>query len=417
MEKKADSSTGKFHILVITDRQRLRSLFDFCTSLPLIQLSTASTIDEGIKIAVAKAPALLFVQERTGGLSGEIIARHFRQELKECRTRLFLFRAEEDAQTPGNRSLFTAIDVSLPDEELAAEVQSVVTSLLPGAKKATPRREKMTRQKSSPEIPCQSPQSDPETQGPDPEVDDIVEIRTNYSLPLAQPHESSRSAERSAVGSFREKLDVAMEISAPTINGENMAGYGRDVAAHRHRHVFHGTREEQPGQRSGAGIPDTENNHGKRWIVLSAALLSGITALFMFYGSTSAPKNAQKTVEPGTAKVSAGMNQGITMPPTAAAGTAEPDKNHARTPASVEDRKPGEEASVVTDAWYQKYAVRRGDSLVTILTNRFGLSTRMAESLMPEILAKNGITRRTILTIGQTILIPSAVKIQQAPGS
>ena len=70
-----------------------------------------------------------------------------------------------------------------------------------------------------------------------------------------------------------------------------------------------------------------------------------------------------------------------------------------------------------SDAGYLKYTVRRGDTLVTILTSRFGLSERMAESLMPEILEKNGITRHTVLNIGQEILIPTAIKLQPAPGS
>jgi hypothetical protein len=41
----------------------------------------------------------------------------------------------------------------------------------------------------------------------------------------------------------------------------------------------------------------------------------------------------------------------------------------------------------------------------------------MAESLIPKILEKNGITRHTVLNIGQEILIPTAIKLQPAPGS
>jgi CheY-like chemotaxis protein len=411
MGKKTDSATEKLHILVIADRQRLRSLFDFCAGMPLVQLSTAPTIEEGMRMATAKPPSLLFIQGRMGGLSGEIIARHIRQELKQTITRLFLFRDEEDAQTSANRSLFTAIDASVPDDQLAAEVHDMVASLLPGARKDSSRRKKMAARKAAPDIPRQSSEPNQAEQGPDREVADIVEIRSNNSLPEAQSDESSRSAaERSAASSFREKLDVAMEISATTITGEKMAESGRDVAAH--HHVFHGTREVQAGERSGAGIPGPAKSRGKRWIVLSIVLLSGIMALFLFYGITSAPQRAGETGQPAVANDAPNAEQDIRSVFPVETDTGKPDKKGAGTPpVTAEQRKDSEVPSTVSDAGYLKYTVQRGDTLVTILTKRFGLSARMAESLIPEILEKNGITRRTVLSIGQNLLIPAAVKI------
>ncbi len=64
-----------------------------------------------------------------------------------------------------------------------------------------------------------------------------------------------------------------------------------------------------------------------------------------------------------------------------------------------------------------KYTVRRGDTVFTLLTKRIGLSSRMAENLIPEILEKNGITRDMALGIGQEILIPEVVKIPPATGT
>jgi hypothetical protein len=62
---------------------------------------------------------------------------------------------------------------------------------------------------------------------------------------------------------------------------------------------------------------------------------------------------------------------------------------------------------------YVKYTVRGGENLFTILTRRFNLSPRRAENVTPRILRINGISPETILSVGQTILLPASVVKEQ----
>jgi hypothetical protein len=275
----------------------------------------------------------------------------------------------------------------------------------------------MTARKAASEIPLRPSEPDPASGGPDQEVADIVEIRTDRSCNEGQQDKvSSSMAERSPAHSFRDRLDIAMDISASTITGESPAEPNRDISSHRHE--FHGTLEEQSRKRFVPGISGSSKGRGKRRIVLSVALLSGIAALFLFYGAQSTPEKSGETAQPAADRGPASAKQEIPAASPIETGIQDADNRETNTgPVSVEDRKPGEKPSMPSDAGYLKYTVRRGDTLVTILTSRFGLSERMAESLIPEILEKNGITRRTVLSIGQNILIPTAVKIQPAPES
>lgn len=59
---------------------------------------------------------------------------------------------------------------------------------------------------------------------------------------------------------------------------------------------------------------------------------------------------------------------------------------------------------------YVKYTIRSGDNIYTILTTRFGLSSKKAERLIPEIKRINGIVDTSGLQIGQTLLLPLARK-------
>lgn len=52
------------------------------------------------------------------------------------------------------------------------------------------------------------------------------------------------------------------------------------------------------------------------------------------------------------------------------------------------------------------YTVRQGDHLFLILMQRYGLSNKAAEELIPEIMRLNGIRRPESLAVGQSLIIP-----------
>ena len=72
-------------------------------------------------------------------------------------------------------------------------------------------------------------------------------------------------------------------------------------------------------------------------------------------------------------------------------------------------------AKVHREGEYVRYTIRSGDNLFTILTTRFGLSSKKAERLIPEIKRINGIADTSGLQIGQTLLLPLARKKTVVP--
>lgn len=72
-------------------------------------------------------------------------------------------------------------------------------------------------------------------------------------------------------------------------------------------------------------------------------------------------------------------------------------------------------AEVHREGEYIRYTIRSGDNIYTILTTRFGLSSKKAERLIPEIKRINGIVDTSGLQIGQTLLLPLAGKKAVVP--
>jgi len=87
-----------------------------------------------------------------------------------------------------------------------------------------------------------------------------------------------------------------------------------------------------------------------------------------------------------------------------------------QSPPSAKTRRPREvsgpnvKAESLRERDYIRYTIRSGDNIYTILTTRFGLTAKKAESLIPEIKRINGIVDTSGLQIGQTLLLPLARK-------
>jgi hypothetical protein len=143
----------------------------------------------------------------------------------------------------------------------------------------------------------------------------------------------------------------------------------------------------------------------------------GICLLWLYGGTRSAPK----TGEIGPRTHTGGTESELKIPqvePHPGNAIGKPDGNGTKTGfLAAKEQKPAGKPSAATEVKYLKYTVRRGDTVFTILTKRFGLSSRMAESLIPQVLEKNGISRNTVLSVGRELLIPGEVKIQPLPGT
>jgi LysM repeat protein len=434
------SGTKTPEILVIADQERLHGIFE----LSGIQCGKAFTLDEGLKSAQRRAPALLFIQSRLGGLSGEIIARHIRLELKDKKTHLVLLCNPEDMPAPGNKHFSAAIDISLPDEQLADQLRSFVGPLSAGGSPVPVRGKRKQAVRSAPDLngrpddkaykggkarvtgqekrksPVKVARSSmeraPVQPEPAEEMIDIVKIAGRDTAPagpeeiIPSPAESRNSADR-----FREELDSAM---GKTIAGKP-AGKATDPgiptpAADTRPRPAKTARSEQS---SPEGINLRIKASRAVLIVSTSVVLLGISLLWLYSGTRSTPKTRE--IGPRTQTEGTGSDRKI-LPAGRHPGNVigKPDGNGAkREPLTAKGQEPTAKPSAATEVKYLKYTVRRGDTVFTILTKRFGLSSRMAESLIPQVLEKNGISRNTVLSVGQELLIPGEVKIQPLPGT
>ncbi len=430
------SGTKAREILVISDQERLHGLFEHAG----IRTGKAFTLDEGLKWAVKHAPSLIFIQNRMGGFSWEIIARHIRFELKEKKTRLVLFSGPEDMPAPGNKTFFASLDISLPDDQLAELVNSLVEPLLtgkspgrirkkviPAANTAAQKEKAENKRHTAAEVGIPEPESEEcrgdvtpstlerlsdqtETGG---EIRDIVEIGFSETHPSGDVETNPSSVEhKDSAALFRQELDIALKKTLTGIPGENVSDMKTLSSA--------AGPSSQTTKTVLSDISSPGRKNSRIWasrairIAPISLILFAISLVCIYNGKRSTPGaglqvpagragSDHKSIPVGSRTVS---NIGVTTGSGKFAG-----------PSPAKDREPVARPSVAPEMKYLKYKVLPGDTVFAILTKRFGLSSRMAEHLIPQVLEKNGITRDTVLSVGREMLIPETVKIQPLSGT
>jgi hypothetical protein len=143
-----NSSVKKTAILVIAEQERLRNLFAFTKGITGVRIKFAATVEQGLETAAADAPALIFIQGRLAGLSGEIIARTLRLELSKLKPKIILFSNPEDTPEPGKKSSCKTLDSSLSDDLLTLEIKSIAAMAIPEVKKQFPVARKTPQKKT-----------------------------------------------------------------------------------------------------------------------------------------------------------------------------------------------------------------------------------------------------------------------------
>ncbi len=434
------SGTKTPYVLVIADRERLHGIFE----LSGVRCARAFTLDEGLKSAQRGTPALLFIQSRLGGLSGEIIARHIRLELKDKKTRLVLLCTPDDMPTPGNKTFSAAVDISLPDDQLANQVRSIADSLLTGKrlKPAAEKRKEAAKAATDPggkpdeKAPAdeklrisgrekQQPASKARRSADEPspaelksvgEISDIVKIGNSEAAHVDPGETAPPPAENAAPGiPFQEELQNAI---VKTITG---ATSGKDAAPI--IPATDGCAQSSPPSmvRPGHSTPGKTNKRTSPsravYIASFSAVVLGIALLWLFSGTRPTPKMGE-TGQPSRIGGTAGERKILPAGTHPGKAVGNPDGNGTKTgPLTAKHQELSPKPPAPDEVKYLKYTVRRGDTVFSILTKRFGLSPRMAESLIPQLLDKNGISRNTVLSVGREILIPRDVKIQPLPGA
>jgi hypothetical protein len=419
-----NSGNKSADILVIADQERLHALFEPGGDPAVARVRKAFTIDDGMKSAAAEAPSLLFFQGRMGGLSAEIIARHIRLELKDRKTKMVMFYAPEDIPDGGIKFLYATIDSSLPDGQLAEQVRSVVASFASGGKKALSGINKGSATKTASgegKKPCsdqitveavqpakqtvtlsvensrrESPVTGRAVSVSAENTEDIVSILSREIL----PHDtgeviSSPTTDAAFAANFRDTLECLL-VKAAGKNPATPPSRAEQVSTDINPELS-GPRNQQSLQPVGAGI---SRGAKVRTIVIAVSVLSLAGLIFMFSGLHPSVEKA------GNFHSATGGKAPLDVRPGLPSG---PEVNTSGK--IVENPRPAPAKKQMHEG-YISYKVRRGDTILNILSARFGLSERNAAEILPEILEVNGIKGSTVLEIGQTIFIPESMKLQ-----
>jgi CheY-like chemotaxis protein len=113
------------HILLISDTERVKQIFEALEKKDSLQLRTATTLIEADQELSTSAPQFTFVQSRISGFSGEIILRHLKKNLPEG-AKIILLAGDAEEMKQAHKHAVLHLDLTLDDEALAQAVQDIL---------------------------------------------------------------------------------------------------------------------------------------------------------------------------------------------------------------------------------------------------------------------------------------------------
>jgi hypothetical protein len=121
-------------LLLITDVDRLRTIFSRLTDDKKIRLRVATSLEKGSEELAAEKPAFVFLQTHLSGLSADILLMHLKKQLGRKRTRFILLATPEQAGDDIARLYQGHIDTALDDDMMLESIKALVAP--PKAKKS-----------------------------------------------------------------------------------------------------------------------------------------------------------------------------------------------------------------------------------------------------------------------------------------
>lgn len=194
------------NIVLLANQERIIRLFKNPEVLNAGAVRVAKGLEEALSAISSRERNLLFIQERMGEMSGELLAYRLAAQLKGNKSQIVLFGDPDAIPATGRKPFHAVLDTSLSDRELTAAVMEMLA--VPTAR--TGRKKTSQKKKSTSQAQEKKPT---ETFSPvfTEKVDDVVEI-SGKSSP-AQDDAGSRhpsTAEGSPKASFQVNLDRAM---------------------------------------------------------------------------------------------------------------------------------------------------------------------------------------------------------------
>jgi hypothetical protein len=194
------------NIVLLANQDRLIRLFRSSEVQNAGKVHVAKGIDEAFPAISAKGPNLVFIQERLGEMSGELLAYRIGSELKGKKARIVLLGDPEAFPVSGKKPFHAVLDTALNDKELSAAILEILSD--PAAR----RKRKKVSQKNK--VATQAAEKKPvaaDTPPLEETIDDVVEVRGQSPSPAT--HSLRQEPTPSPVqpkSSFQEKLDSAL---------------------------------------------------------------------------------------------------------------------------------------------------------------------------------------------------------------
>lgn len=260
-------------ILLITDQPRLQSIFAPSGELPGVTLRMAGSLDHGAEEITAAAPAIVFVQDRLSGLSGNIIARHIRSRLPPEETKIVLLSEDNPDLSQIKEFVDRCLDLRETDQALTSAIEDILATLVRKEENSDEPNASELVEKVYDQVKLSRENSPIEING---------EKRTAVQA-SEEPEEKSR---------FQDKLETVLESQEPV---------SVHFAETRHIHSD-GTPSEPGTKRVGDYIIRDEPGNSRFWLF---AIASVALVAIPFYFLAGGKKQPAKTTAVKPAQVSA----------------------------------------------------------------------------------------------------------------
>ncbi|ABQ24585.1 response regulator [Geotalea uraniireducens] len=266
-------------ILLITDQPRLQSIFASIGELPGVTLRMAGSLDHGAEEITAAAPAIVFVQDRLSGLSGNIIARHIRSRLTSEETKIILLSEDNPDLSQIKEFVDRCLDLRETDQVLTSAVENILAALVQKEENSAPGKPNASElvEKVYDQVKLSRESSPAEING---EKQAAVQASE-------EPAEKSR---------FQDRLETVLESQEP-------------VSVHfaETRHIHSDGTPSEPGmilrgERVGDYIIRDEPGKNRFWLF---AIASVALVAILFYLLAGGKKQPAKTITVKPASVSA----------------------------------------------------------------------------------------------------------------
>ncbi len=193
------------NIVLLANQERLIRLFTGSGVQNAGKVRIAGGIHEALSAISPLRQNLIFIQERLGEISGELLAYRMAAELKGKKVNIVLFGDPEAIPVAGRKSFHAVLDSALTDKELTTAILEIL------AKPATRTRKKKVAVKNK-----EAPQAvEIKTAEPGPPIladtiDDVVEIKGAATFQAADSSLREPLASDLPKTLFQEKLESAL---------------------------------------------------------------------------------------------------------------------------------------------------------------------------------------------------------------